>query len=273
MKPLTSVQIAAFRRKIWDFYKKSKRQLPWRETRDPYAILVSEIMLQQTQVHRVLPKYEAFMQCFPAFAQLAEASQSGVLSLWQGLGYNRRALALYRLAQEVIKMPEATLPKQSDKLTALPGIGPYTAAALQAFVWEMPSVVIETNIRSVYLHEFFPGKGKVSDDLLLPLIEQTLDRKHVREWYYALMDYGSFIKQQFGNPNIRSRHYVKQSKFNGSDRQCRGQIIKLVLQHKKISLQVLHNSVNFASAKVDEILSQLITEGFLTRKNNSILIA
>ena len=272
MKLLTPAEVAVFRRSIWDFYKKSKRQFPWRETRDPYAILVSEIMLQQTQVHRVLPKYEAFIQRLPTFVQLAQASQAEVLALWQGLGYNRRALALYRLAQEVIRMPEAMLPKETDKLIALPGIGPYTAAALQAFVWGIPSVVIETNIRSVYLHEFFPGKGKVSDDLLLLVIQQTLDRKRVREWYYALMDYGNFIKQQFGNPNIRSRHYSKQSKFNGSNRQCRGQIIKLVLQHKKISLQALYKSITFAPAKVDEVVNQLITEGFITRKNNSILI-
>jgi A/G-specific adenine glycosylase len=272
MGKLTGSRVASFRRKVWQFYKESKRDLPWRETYDPYSILVSEIMLQQTQVHRVLPKYQAFMKRFPTFQSLARARQSAVLSLWQGLGYNRRALALHRLTQAVTSTETGTLLEETTELIALPGIGPYTAAALQAFVWQKPSVVIETNIRSVYLHEFFPGKGKVGDHLILPLIEQTLDRRHVREWYYALMDYGSFIKQQFGNPNTRSRHYAKQSKFAGSNRQCRGQIIKLVLQAKRISLEALQNSVSFAPAKIEEVLDQLITEGFITRKNNTILI-
>ncbi len=182
-----SMMPAQFKKTVWQYYKKNKRDLPWRRSgATPYQILVSEIMLQQTQVDRVIPKYKHFIKQFPTFAALARAKQKDVLIAWQGLGYNRRALNLKRTAESVWNTHNGRLPKETNVLIALPGIGSYTAGAIRAFAWNLPSTVIETNIRTVYLHHFFPTQKKVSDKTLLPLIEKTSDTKNPRECSYGL---------------------------------------------------------------------------------------
>jgi A/G-specific adenine glycosylase len=221
--PKTETQ---FIKTVWSFYtREGRHDLSWRKTADPYRILVSEIMLQQTQVTRVVPKYMAFLQ-FPTTKKLAEASLGEVLVVWQGLGYNRRAKFLKQAAEAVMREHQGKWPKTLPELRALPGIGSYTAGAVMNFAYNEPVPLIETNIRTVYIHHFFHDKEGVSDADLMPIIEQSLDTKNPREWNWALMDYGAHLKETVGNLSKRSKHYTKQSTFKGSDRQIRGAILR-----------------------------------------------
>ncbi len=223
---LTDREVSEFRRTIMDNYRLNPRVFPWRETVDPYEILVSEIMLQQTQTERVVPKYISWLEAFPDPLTLSQASLPEVLRLWSGLGYNRRARFLQEACRAVTDKLGGVFPRDPDELDALPGIGPYTARAVVTFAFGSPEVFIETNIRSVFIFFFFPGMEKVDDKEILPLIAQTLDRENPREWYYALMDYGAALKKSVKNPNRRSSSYTRQSKFEGSLRQARGAILR-----------------------------------------------
>ena len=210
-------------------YREHGRDFPWRQTRDAYAILVSEVMLQQTQVSRVLPKYEEFLKTFPTMHTLAAAPVTAVLTAWQGLGYNRRALNLQRAAQAIVRDHRGVVPRSPAALRSLPGIGPATAAAVCAFAYDTPVPFIETNIRAAFIHFFFQECASVADAAILPLVELTLDRDHPREWFYALMDYGVWAKKHFANPGRRSRHHTPQSPFAGSHRQLRSMILGVLL--------------------------------------------
>lgn len=265
-----------FQKTIWGFYKKNKRNLPWRNTRTTYRILVSEIMLQQTQVDRVLPKYKSFLSRFPTFASLAKASPADVIKEWQGLGYNRRALNLKRAAEIVTKEYKGKLPRDYDQLIALPSIGPYTAGALLTFIWNEPMVFIETNIRTVYLHHYADlrgrnadKRGKISDADLIPLIEKSLPANgRARDWYYALMDYGSHLKKTIGNPNIKSKHYTKQSTFKGSNRELRGAILRLLSKGPRTEKKVIFETKR-KPADVRQVLVALTKEGFIKTKGRA----
>lgn len=248
------------------FYCDYGRVLPWRENTDPYWILVSEVMLQQTQVPRVLIQFPKFIQKFPTLAALAGAPTSRVLSAWQGLGYNRRALYLKRTAEIIVEHYGGELPCDIEILKRFPGIGPNTAASIVAFAYNMPYPFIETNIRTVFLHHFFPKQEHVSDAQLLPFIAQTLDKKNPRRWYWALMDYGTYLKKTQGNAARRSRHYTKQSKFEGSRRQLRGQILRLLLQHKKLTTKkILELTPSRTQCEVEIALGQFVGEGFVAK--------
>lgn len=267
-------KITSFQKIVWDYYRKNKRSFPWRETIDPYAIMVSEIMLQQTQAERVVPKFTAFMQKFPTPEVLAKASLTDVLSMWQGLGYNRRALFLKRSAEEVVSKHSGKIPNTLESLTALPGIGPYTAGAILAFAFNEPTIFIETNIRTVFIHHFFKNsRTKISDEKLLPHITQSLDKKRPRDWYSALMDYGAHLKSILPNPSRKSTGHTKQSKFKGSHRELRGQILKYVLTHKKATLSALQkNIIHQKSLDIHKLAHTLIAEGLLIKKGNYISI-
>lgn len=258
-----------FKKEIWQFYRSHRRDLPWRRTKNPYRILVSEVMLQQTQVDRVIPKYLAFLTRFPSFSALAKASTTDVLRMWQGLGYNRRALALKRLAETVMQNFKGHLPQDPEQLLTLPGVGPYTARAISAFVWNKPEIFIETNIRRVYLQYFFPRSRNISDEQLIPVIQKTLDTENPREWYYALMDYGSLLPKLLPNANQRSKHYVVQSKFEGSHRQVRGAVLRALLDIRKATLSGLQKYLGIAPARIKPALQQLENEGFLRRQGST----
>ncbi|GFO55384.1 endonuclease III [Geomonas sp. Red276] len=262
---LSEEEVHAFQEGIRAHYRAHARSLPWRETRDPYAILVSEIMLQQTQVDRVREKYRAFLAAFPGFAELARAPLADVLSLWQGLGYNRRAISLKLCAEAVVERCGGRLPGEIAALEALPGIGPYTARAVALFAFGEPTPFIETNIRSVYLHHFFPGKEKVPDALILPLVEATLDRGDPRGWYYGLMDYGSQLKRTGENPSRRSAHHTRQSPFRGSNREKRSLILKAILATPGITAAEIGRTVPEAMVSLERNLLQLEREGFIRR--------
>ena len=259
-----------FAETVWAHYREHERNLPWRKTRQPYRIFISEIMLQQTQVDRVLPKYREFLKIFPDFKTLASASLQDVLRTWQGLGYNRRAQMLYTCAKEVVTHHNGRLPQTHTELQALPGIGPYTAGAVMVFAFSKPVSMIETNIRTVYLHHFFKTKERVSDQEILRVVDRTLDRERPRDWYYALMDYGSHIKRTIGNQNIRSRHYTKQSKFEGSNRQVRGQIVR-ALTKKPLTTASLRQHTT-SPEKLVRQLRALAGEHFIERKNGKWFI-
>src|SRR6185312_9536719 len=224
------MNLVSFKHTVWKFYRAHGRgHLPWRQTREPYKILVSEIMLQQTQVERVIPKYKSFLKKFPTARALAKATNKDVLLEWQGLGYNRRALALKRAAEAVVSDFGGKFPQTLEELLTLPGVGRATAGDLLAFAFNKPAIVIETNIRTVFIHHFLRDKKNIPDKQILELIEKTLDKKRPREWYYALMDYGAHLKKTLGNNATRSKHYKKQSTFKGSNRELRSHILKLIL--------------------------------------------
>lgn len=198
--------------------------------------MVSEVMLQQTQVTRVLEKYPVFLKQYPTIETLANAPLADVLRTWQGMGYNRRAKYLRDAAKKIVEEHNRQVPKNEQALLALPGIGSYTANAILAFAHNEPRIFIETNIRRVFIHHFFANKKGVHDKDILPLVEQTLETKNPREWYYALMDYGAHLpKIAKVNSNKQSVHYVKQSNFKGSLRELRGKIIReLTVEPKTI---------------------------------------
>lgn len=207
----------------------SSRQLPWRWIGDPFAVLVSEVMLQQTQVSRVDGRWQHFMSRFPTADALAAASVSDVLEEWQGLGYNRRALNLKRAAEACAERFGGNVPETTEELLALPGVGPSTAAGVMAFAFDKPAVHLETNVRTVFLHELFPEEEGVCDARIRPLVADSCPDTGVRGWYYDLLDYGAFLKSQVGNVSRRSAHYVRQSAFEGSHRQKRAFVVREVL--------------------------------------------
>ncbi|MBM4065491.1 MAG: A/G-specific adenine glycosylase [Planctomycetes bacterium] len=270
---LTSEEVRKFQNVIYRYYRKHRRNLPWRLTLNSYHILVSEIMLQQTQVQRVMGKYEQFTRKFPGFPSLASAPLRLILKEWLGLGYNRRALALKRIAQKVMKEFCGNLPASVETLITFPGIGRATASSIAAFAFHEPTVFIETNIRRVFIHSFFHDTSNIKDTEILPLVEKTLDTSNPREWYYALMDYGVMLKKEYENPNRRSAHYQKQSPFHGSDRQVRGMLIKILTRQSCVSEREIMEKLQISSDKLKNNLAQLLKEGFIKRRREKYTIA
>lgn len=269
---LSSKDIRRFRKEVYDYYKRNRRKLPWRKTRDPYKILLSELMLQQTQVARVIEKYEGFLRRFPTIEAVARAPLRAILEQWQGLGYNRRALALKNLATIVDDLYKGKIPSTVEALKALPGVGAATAGAVCAFAFNKPAVFVETNIRSVFIHHFFHDRDGVKDSEILPLVEQTLDAKHPRRWYSALMDYGVTLKEQHPNPSRRSAHYTRQSPFEGSLRQVRGMILRALVKQPGISEPALVKGIDRDAVMVRQALKQLCTEGFIIKQGKRLFI-
>lgn len=258
-----------FRELIWGHYRHHGRDMPWRDNPSPYRVVVSEVMLQQTQVERVTPKFLTWVERWSDFTALADASTAAVIGEWKGLGYNRRALRLQELARIVVRDYAGRLPANRATLEALPGVGPNTAGAITAYVFNQPVVFIETNIRRVFLHHFFTDAEDVHDRELLPLIEAALDLEHPREWYWALMDYGSWLKSQVANPNRRSRHHTRQAPFAGSHRQLRGKILELCLQ-KPHRLKELGELTGYQEGAVERAVRELVAEGFLMQTQDRV---
>ena len=267
-------QLDAFRTLVREQGRQHWRDLPWRGIDDPYGVLVSEVMLQQTQVKRVLGYWDRFMGLFPTPDALAAADTALVLEMWQGLGYNRRALMLKRCAQECAARYGGNLPSRYDALLELPGIGPATAAGVMAFAHNVPCVYLEKNVRIVFLHCFFPNEDKVPDRVLAPLVEAACPQHDVRGWYYALLDYGAHLKATLPNPSRRSASHVRQSTFEGSRRQKRAQVVRLVLGDPGIHHEALHQALDanevaagrsaVPDGEFDGIVRELMSEGFFT---------
>lgn len=264
---------AQFLETLWDFYANHQRELPWREaeldgTFSPYHVLVSELMLQQTQVPRVIPKYQAFLVAFPSLSALAAAPLADVLRLWQGLGYNRRAQYLHAAAKHLATLSE---PWTLEQLVSCKGIGHNTAAAVLTYTYNQPHIFVETNVRTVLLHHFFAEQEAVSDSQLIACLEDVIDREHPREFYWALMDYGTHLKQQHGNASRRSAHYKKQSTFAGSRRELRGKIIR-ALTTGAMQLAALEAAVDH-DVRFSEVLGALEAEGLVSHRGHRYELA
>lgn len=272
-RQLSPKEISSFQSVIYRYFTEHGRDLPWRNTDDPYCILVSEMMLQQTQVERVMDKYVLFLSKFPDLAALAGAALREVLEVWQGLGYNRRAMSLIALAQVVTTQHHGKLPANREALIRLPGIGCATAGSILAFAFHEPSVFIETNIRRVFIHHFFQDRESIHDDEIIPLVEATLDRSNPRDWYYALMDYGSMLKKQIANPNRKSAHYTRQSPFEDSDRKIRGAILKVLVGKVSMTEKDMTAAIGGEQERMKKILSVLVKEGFIVRRSKTYHIA
>ncbi len=253
-----------FQNKIYTFYKNyGRHHLPWRHSTDPYCILVSECMLQQTQVDRVIPKYEAFIKRFPTVKSLAKASLPEVLQLWSGLGYNRRARMLYNAAQEIVVANK--FPTDLEELQTLSGVGPYTASAILAFAYNKPVIMIETNIRTVFIHEFLNGKSNITDTKIKEYIQHTLDTENPREWYAALMDYGAYLKKKYPNPSRKSAHHTIQKPFKGSLREVRGHILKELCSRSVHADEFMKS--NFPKDKIQKALRDLEKDKLIIHHN------
>lgn len=252
---------------MWDYYAKHGRDLPWRHSEsngsfDPYKIMVSEIMLQQTQVARVIPKYHEFLETFPNIKALAQAGFSEVLRVWNGLGYNRRAKFLHEAAKAINSME--LFPTDTNDLEKLPGIGKNTAAAICVYSYDQPHVFIETNIRTVFIHHFFSDQTDIDDKQIIPLVKQTLPGEHYREWYWALMDYGSFLKVTVGNIARHSKHYTKQSKFEGSARQLRAKVLKALLDGNRSLVRL---QKDYPDDRLQHVIESLTNDKLIREKN------
>ncbi len=253
---------------VWEYYRQNARHdMAWRQDPRPYNVLVSELMLQQTQVARVKVKFSEFMAKFPTIDVLARAPLADVLEVWSGLGYNRRAKFLHLAARAVVDEYEGTIPDSYDELMKLPGVGPNTAGAILAYAYNQPVAYIETNIRTVYLHHFFADSlDKVHDKEIIELLRETIDQESPREWYWALMDYGTYLKSQGLGRLAQSKHYKKQSPLAGSLREMRGRIIRHLTQGptQDASLRMMTE----ADERYDRALKDLLDEHMIERNGD-----
>ncbi len=277
---------------VTKFYREYGRSMPWRSHITPYRIVVSEIMLQQTQVHRVIHKFESWIKRFPDWQTLAQASTKEVLAEWSGLGYNRRALYLKKIAETITNSGKTNgaLPETIEELEKLSGIGPNTAGSIVAFAYNIPHPFIETNIRSVYIHHFFSeiekveGKKackKIRDDQIFPLIEKSLTeaikkgyfKDNPRKWYWALMDYGSHLKKNIPNPSRKSAHHIKQKAFKGSNRELRSKILKLIMKHASTGATIEKQLKRCQADQIKKNLEDLTKEGFIIYRGKKYQIS
>lgn len=271
--PPRSKREQALIRAVWGYYRAHGRHtLPWRHTRSPYRILVSEVMLQQTQVARVLPKYTAFIRAFPTVQALARASLRDVLTLWQGLGYNRRAKALHDAARIICGRHKGRVPHTEAGLVALPGIGTYTARAVCAFAYNAPVVLMETNIRTVLLNAFYATRQSVPDSELMVTAERLLAVRRPREWHWALMDYGAHLKERGVRNNSASKHYTKQSRFKGSDREVRGALVRHLTLHRHATTHALAAALPFPRVRITAQLNALTRDGLVQKRGRAWVV-
>ena len=268
---MSSSRILKFRRTVWQYWKANGRHdLPWRKTKDPYRILVSEMMLQQTQVPRVIGKYKPFIKKFPTVKKLAGAKLADVLKEWSGLGYNRRGKYLRDGAIEILERHKGKILNVYSELVELPGVGDYTAKAVRVFAFNEPDALIETNIRTAFVHHFYSSvlqKTAIADSKILPLAIEAAKGQDQREWHWALMDYGAYLKRSGIRNNHRSAHYTKQSKFEGSLRQIRGAILRELHQERTLV------QLPFAKGKIQNAFAGLARDGLIVREKGKWQLA
>jgi A/G-specific adenine glycosylase len=252
----TQESIERFQKKIMLWWSKNARDLPWRINPAPYQVLVSEIMLQQTQVNRVIPKYEGFMREFPTLEALAAAETKRLLTIWSGLGYNRRALWLREAANQIIE--RGGFPQEVQELRALKGIGPYTSRSILIFAFNKDLAAVDTNIRRVMIAYGFATE-KMTECQLQDVADSLLLRGHSRDWHNALMDYGSDVLTS-NQTGISPKS--KQLRFKGSTRQIRGAIIRILTDSDSMTSEQLYSQLGFDCGKdtMNSVLDQLVSE-------------
>jgi len=257
---------------VWKYWKEHGRHdLPWRKTKDPYRVLVSEVMLQQTQVPRVIEKYKEFLKKFPTVRALAKASLSDVLKVWSGLGYNRRGKYLHDAAKEIVVVRNI----KEALASHLPGVGPYTRAAVRVFAYNEPDILIETNIRTAFIHHFHSNvlqNVRISDVEIIPPATLAAEGQDPRKWHWALMDYGAHLKRSGVRNNSRSAHYTKQSKFEGSLRQIRGAILRELHSGSKTAL-TLYSLIRANKRIAGKALEGLVRDGLIVKEKGKWRIA
>lgn len=262
------MDITAFKELLTNEGQRLYRDMPWRQNTSPYYILVSEIMLQQTQVDRVRPKFEQFIQLFPDIQALADAELANVIRAWQGLGYNRRAKYLHDAAKYIQSFCAGVFPQATDELMKLPGVGTNTAGAIAAYSFNAPVVFVETNIRTVFVHHFFASDDVVSDVSIRTVLSKVLDTEHPREFYWSLMDYGSFLKSQGIRTNSRIKGYKKQTALAGSIREVRGWIIRELSQKDYTVIQLQRALDSERDDRLEAAITGLIRDGLIIKTGN-----
>jgi len=256
------MEIAEFKNLVFLNYQQQGRKFPWHFA-DPWGVMVSEFMLQQTRAERVIPYWENWLKLWPLPKALTDASMETALRAWSGLGYNRRCRYLKESAAIIVNENDGKVPETPRALLLLPGIGPYMSSAIACFAYNYPTVFIETNIRSAVIHNFFPDRNDVRDSEIIPILEAALDRDDPRTWHYALMDYGAFLKSTTVNPSRRSAHYTRQSPFNGSFRQARGKVIKALISIGQCGAEELKRASGLEEKRLYEVLEKLKEESFV----------
>jgi A/G-specific adenine glycosylase len=267
---LDDAAVRRLRRRILTWYRHHGRDLPWRHTADRYAILVSEVMLQQTQVPRVIPKYTAFLHRYPDLESLASAPLAGVLALWSGLGYNNRAVRLRACAQAVAAATplgeRAELPRDVRALETLPGLGPYTARAVLVFAHDTDLAAVDANVRRVLIRELGlpPDIGLAS---LQEVAERVLPRGQARDWHNALMDYGAAVLTA---RSTGIAPLTRQGPFLGSRRWYRSQLLKLLLEKGSQRAAGLPRSLGLSHQEVTAIVAALAHDGLLEQRGDTV---
>lgn len=269
---LSSSQIAEFQQVVLTKGHELYREMPWRNDTNPYNVLLSEVMLQQTQVSRVLQKFEEFKCVFPTIQDLAQADFQEVLAHWSGLGYNRRAKFLHQTAQRIVQFE--TFPTEQTILQTCPGIGENTAASVLVYAFNQPLVFLETNVRTVLIYHFFQEEQtKIEESVLKNLAEQVLYRQNPRQWYWALMDYGTYLKKTVGNFNKQSQKHTTQSKFEGSFRQKRASVLRCLLKNGPLTATEIAEYETLDSALTNQLIESLLKDKMIVVDNQRIYIA
>ncbi|MDR0567921.1 MAG: A/G-specific adenine glycosylase [Spirochaetaceae bacterium] len=256
-------------------YKTEIRNFPWRERADPWGVLLSEYMLQQTQTERVIPYWNRWMTLWPSPSALHRASLEDALREWSGLGYNRRCRYVKECAGIIAGRYGGVTPETPDALRLLPGIGAYTAGAIACFAYNYPAVFIETNIRAAVIYFFFADYEIVRDADILSILEYalTFEKENPRRWYWSLMDYGAALKKSGLNPNRKSAHYVKQSRFEGSFRQRRGAAVKSLVSQGPADAGELAARTGFTLEEIRAVLTALQKESLVAETEGVYKIA
>ncbi|MCX6179116.1 MAG: Fe-S cluster assembly protein HesB [Chlorobiales bacterium] len=258
-RELKREDIEQFHKKIFDFYLLNGRVFPWRITTDRYAVMISEVMLQQTQAERVIPKFELWLRHFPDVSDLASAPLREVLSLWSGLGYNSRAVRLHRCAAIIMNSFGGIVPSQPEILKTLPGIGEYTCRSIPVFADNFDTAAVDTNIRRIMIHEFRLAED-ISAVQLQQISESIVPLGRSRDWHNALMDYGALF---LTSKKTGIRSLTKQSRFQGSKRWYRGRLIKELIKTEGMFLEEITEKYASCPWDLDEIISDLISEGLV----------
>ena len=267
MIQIDTSKIQNFHKKLFSWFYINKKDYPWRNTTDPYCIMVSEFMLQQTQTSRVVPKYEAFIQRFPTLESLVNSENVDVLQLWSGLGYNRRALWLKGAAEQIHLL--GSFPRNSKELKKIKGIGDYTSRAILIFAFNDDLATVDTNIRRIFIYEGF-AKEETKEKELFEIAEQLLPENRSREYHSALMDYGNEV---LTSAKTKIKPKTIQSKFKGSTRQHRGNIVKYLTENGSASKNQLVTNCNVPDGEIDRILLKLIKDGLIIKEEEDYFIS
>lgn len=263
---VSSKKIREFQTFLFNWWGDNKRDFPWRETQDPYRVMVAEFMLQQTQAERVVPKYIEFLKAFPSMESLAGARKRDVLKHWLGLGYNRRALWLQEACERILSLGE--FPRSHEELRQFRGIGSYTSRSILIFAFNVDLAAVDTNVRRVLIHEGFvtPDLGERA---LLRVAELLVPKGRSRDWHNALMDYGA-MEVTSRTTGIRAKN--RQLRFKGSVREVRGRLLRSVVKQGVVEVDHISKEWNVPREVLDKAIRGLLNEGILLEEEGRLFL-